>query len=576
MSRTDTPGPLDGPLDVLRRNRDAARLAAHPFGFDLARAEHGEDVAWASGAPLTAIAGDDTGGTYFLCAGGGVLYADLEGRAGLIAESVADALELCAGLVGWRDCLRLPPGTRESEVTAAARQAEAGVRSSSAPALDADRERLLGALGLTPRPPAELLARLRRALRRTEPDHLLLLVGEGTAHAPLDPFPWPSTAGTVLAACREELARLRADRSAWQRAAFSPVTGPGVPDAGPGVPEHDANAARRAAVLHAARRDRRAADLPLLRYLLEQETRCRRESDFGGMGEELHLAVFLVARFVSEEDLPRLYAARCANFDTWCALSDLPLGLTGRGNGEEPRWEPEALRRWAEALDTPEWFGDHAAEDDAAEDDAETWIDLARRLGLTELARTALIRVLDDAGPADADELPWIVDQFAALGDHRQAVRAQRLHAGLQAAGRSRASARTRLALLEREAGHLRAAADSLAGALADLGGPPGGPGTEAADPSWRDTGLGRDVTGEHLLLAKAAAEAGAADLAGGLLATGTDLFDSLGDPPPVLCRAAHSAALSCGDAALAGRFGDLADQEEQRMADFPYDLEDD
>ncbi|NYV76417.1 hypothetical protein HW445_19160, partial [Streptomyces sp. UH6] len=57
---------------------------------------------------------------------------------------------------------------------------------------------------------------------------------------------------------------------------------------------------------------------------------------------------------------------------------------------------------------------------------------------------------------------------------------------------------------------------------------------------------------------------------------TGAGLFDSLDDPPPVVCRAAHSAALACGDAVLAVRFGDLADQREQRMADFPYDLEDD
>ncbi|MEW2131241.1 hypothetical protein [Streptomyces sp. NPDC005435] len=571
MSRSDTPRLLE----LLRQNPRAAELAAFPFDFDLGRAEHGEEVRLASGAPLTGIAGDDTGGTYFLSgADGGVLYADSDGRAGLIAESVADALELVAGLPGWRDHVRLSPGTAADEVIAAVGAAEADIRASYAPELDAGRGELLAALGLTPPPPAELFARMHRALRRTEPDHVLLLADEGCAHELLDPHPRLSPAETVLAVCRAALDRLRANRGAWREVAFAPVAG------ARGSGEHDAHAGRRAGVLHAARYDRRAAHLPLLRHLLEQETLCRGRAALGGMGEELHLAVFLVARLRAEEDLHRLYAARCANFDTWCALSDLPLGLSGKGRGEEPRWEPEALEKWVAALDTPEWFGD-----DPGHEPIETWIALGRRQGHTELARTALIRALDDIGPADTAELPWITDEFTALGDFRQAARAQRLYTRLQDTDPGRRTAYVRLAALERQSGDLDEAGASLRRALATVDSPPGQDQPTLFDvettpedqsPDWSDTGVGLDVTEEHLRLAHAAADAGLPALAHRSLTTGTTLLNTLHRPPPTLFHVAQGASLACGDTDSAARCAALGSREEQRIAEFPYALDDD
>ncbi|MFF5406861.1 hypothetical protein ACFY8K_00035 [Streptomyces misionensis] len=564
-------------LDLLHRNPRLAQLAAFPFDFDLGRAEHGEEVALASGAPLTGIAGDDTGGTYFLCADGAVLYADSDGRAALIGRSVADVLELVAGLPGWRDHLELPPGAGDDEVTAAARAHEADLRASYAPDLDARRAELLTGLGLTRRPPAELFARLCQAQRDTEPEHVLLATEEGMAYELLGGHTGPPLAETVLTACRLDLDRLRADRAAWQEAAFCPV--PGGDD-----PEHDAHAALRAAVLHAARYDRRPADLPLLRHLLEQETRCRREAPFGGMGEELHLAVFLVARLRQEEDLPLLHAARAANFDTWCALSDLPLGLSGKGAEEKPSWEPEALRRWVEALDTPEWFGD-----DPGREPDETWVTLARRRGRTELARVALIRALDDIGPADTAELPWIAAEFEALGDLRQAARAQRLHARLQDTAESRAAGYTRLASLERQYGDLDGASASLRAALEALGVAtvpaetvdqpalfevePAPVRTRAHRP---DRGIALDLTLEHFRLARTAAETDRGALGRQSLATASALLAALARPlPPALLRAAHSAALACADAEPADRCAALVTDEERCAAEHPRDGDD-
>ncbi|MFJ9927989.1 hypothetical protein ACIRU5_18390 [Streptomyces misionensis] len=567
-------------LDLLRRNPRLAQLAAFPFDFDLERAEHGEEVALASGAPLTGIAGDDTGGTYFLCADGAVLYADSDGRAALIGRSVADVLELVTGLPGWRDHLELPPGTGDDEVTAAARAHEADLRASYAPDLDARRTELLTGLGLTRRPPTELFARMRQALRDTEPEHVLLLTEEGTAYELLGGHPGPPLAEAVLTACRLDLERLRADPAAWQEAAFCPV--PGGED-----PEHDAHAALRAAVLHAARYDRRPADLPLLRHLLEQETRCRREAPFGGMGEELHLAVFLVARLLREEDLPLLYAARAANFDTWCALSDLPLGLPGKGAEEKPSWEPEALRRWVEALDTPEWFGD-----DPGREPDETWVTLARRRGRTELARVALIRALDDIGPADTAELLWISAEFEALGDLRQAARAQRLHTRLQGTAEGRAAGYTRLASLERRYGDLDGASASLRAALealealgvatapAEAVGQPAlfevEPARAQTRPHRPDRGNVLDLTLEHFQLARTAAETGHGALGRQSLATASALLAALARPlPPALLRAAHSAALACADTEPADRCAALVADEERRAAGRPRDGDD-
>ncbi|MBP0932438.1 hypothetical protein J0X20_02095 [Streptomyces sp. KCTC 0041BP] len=97
----------DHVLAVLRRNPDLVRVAAGSFGFDLDRAEHVEEVRLASGAPLRAVAGDDTGGTYSVCADGAVLYASSEGEAGLIGASMDEALEILFGLPGWHDYTEL-------------------------------------------------------------------------------------------------------------------------------------------------------------------------------------------------------------------------------------------------------------------------------------------------------------------------------------------------------------------------------------------------------------------------------------------------------------------------------------
>jgi len=103
---------MPAPADLLRRIRENADLAAFLAEFpefDIDRHEPRDEPRLASGAPLHAIAGDFTGGMFYLCGDEPstqpVLYASSEGEAGVIAPSLPEALEVLVGLPYWRDCL---------------------------------------------------------------------------------------------------------------------------------------------------------------------------------------------------------------------------------------------------------------------------------------------------------------------------------------------------------------------------------------------------------------------------------------------------------------------------------------
>ncbi|MFJ8003835.1 hypothetical protein [Streptomyces fagopyri] len=461
----------DHALRLLRENPRLAELAALPFGFDLARAEHAEAVRLASGGPLEPIAGDDTGGTYFVCGDGSVLYADSEGSAGVIGDSVDEALEVLVGLPGWHDHLGLSPADGEESVLAAVARTEGEIREYRA--IDDERTELRAGLGLPERSPTRLVGLLHAALLRTEPDFLLLDAEEGGGHDLLDPHPRPPLWETVLARGRADLALLRAG-AAWDEVA--------------------GDRTRRTLALRAAQFDRREGDLPLLRHLLRHEAEA-------SMTDELRLAAVLVGLRGLPEDLPLLLEVRESDFDTWCGLGGLP----------EPGAEPAELLRWARDLDDS-FFGA-----DPADEPLFTWTGLAREQGLAELARAALIRALDDidlrayaaerdGGAPDrllAGRLGSLVHEFEQLGDTFQALRARRLSLPLRTTARDRVSALLGLARLEREEGRFGQAADTLAALRDTLADP-----ADDTTARWRDTNLGVYVVQEHHALARAAAVA--------------------------------------------------------------------
>ncbi|WP_433019814.1 hypothetical protein [Kribbella sp. CA-294648] len=162
---------------MIRDTPGLADLLDSSFEFSVSRNEHGEAVRVASGASLEAIAGDGSGGTFFLCRGGDghrpVVFASSEGQAGLIADDLQAALEIITGLVAWQDCLKFSGGGSLDAMEAAHRLLERDMVSEE-PEIATHRARVAADLALRDVPVPELLARLRDAVARTEPDYLVV------------------------------------------------------------------------------------------------------------------------------------------------------------------------------------------------------------------------------------------------------------------------------------------------------------------------------------------------------------------------------------------------------------------
>lgn len=183
----------DALLGVIRRDPELAGLLWRTCEFSLTRSGHNGGVSLSSGEALQAIAGDFTGGTFFLCgrdrARRPVLYASSEGQAGLIGRSLADALEIMIGLPSWHDCLGYSgDGDLAAMQSAADHLGQDEQRES--PEADARRARLAQALSLDLRTVPELLARLRDAVVSTTPD-FVFSDGTGEYGTLFGPW-WPS------------------------------------------------------------------------------------------------------------------------------------------------------------------------------------------------------------------------------------------------------------------------------------------------------------------------------------------------------------------------------------------------
>lgn len=172
----------DALLRRIAAHREAAAYLAGDGEFDLARTDPIDPIALPNGLPAEPVAGCNAGGTHYLCGpampGGPrpVLYTDSEGRASLIAESLAEALTLAIVLPSWHDAL-------------------AGFRP---PALSSDylddnpdhpvvRDRLLAILGLPPAGDQEVLDRLLATAARTIPGGFLPYVPD-EEDSPFEPM----------------------------------------------------------------------------------------------------------------------------------------------------------------------------------------------------------------------------------------------------------------------------------------------------------------------------------------------------------------------------------------------------
>ncbi|KUM68580.1 hypothetical protein [Streptomyces griseorubiginosus] len=174
-------------LDSIRRDSTLAELLWRVCEFDLSRGDHGEPVQLSSGVSLEAVAGDFTGGTFFLCGDRGserpVLYASSEGQSGLIGRSLTEALEIMIGLPSWWDCLKFS-GSGDLEVMRATAANLERDEIRDEPELHADRARVAKALHLERESLSFLVTRLHAAVSATAPD-FLLTVETGEEYDPL-------------------------------------------------------------------------------------------------------------------------------------------------------------------------------------------------------------------------------------------------------------------------------------------------------------------------------------------------------------------------------------------------------
>ncbi|MER7929713.1 hypothetical protein ABTY96_42400 [Streptomyces sp. NPDC096057] len=167
--------PSDHLLDLIRSMPDIHGLLRASFEFDIERKECGDGLRLASGEPLEPIAGDFTGGAYFLCAEKGgrraMVFASSEGAGGLIADDLAGALEIIIGLA-WQDCLGFSGGG-DLEVMQTSAQHLESRRIKTNPEIAEDRARVAAALSLCVLPVPDLVIRLHAAASRTEPEYVV-------------------------------------------------------------------------------------------------------------------------------------------------------------------------------------------------------------------------------------------------------------------------------------------------------------------------------------------------------------------------------------------------------------------
>jgi len=116
-----------------------------------------------------AIAQDGTGGIFALRGPGSgenrpVLFVSSEGQAGLIAATLADALQLIVALPYWRSCLKFSGGGRLEEMQRAVPYLEREIREDE-PDIDELRGELFDGLGLVE--PVNAMERLHTHLSKT-------------------------------------------------------------------------------------------------------------------------------------------------------------------------------------------------------------------------------------------------------------------------------------------------------------------------------------------------------------------------------------------------------------------------
>jgi hypothetical protein len=162
-------------LSLIRQDERLATLLRASFDFDVSRVDRSEAVQLSSGQQLESVAGDFTGGRFYLCGRLGlerpVLYASSEGQAGLIANNLRDALEIIVELPYWRDCLTYSGGGDLEVMTTVAGYLQRDLIEEN-PEIGLRQSQAIESLLLDVVPVDILLNRLHSAVLRSTPDYV--------------------------------------------------------------------------------------------------------------------------------------------------------------------------------------------------------------------------------------------------------------------------------------------------------------------------------------------------------------------------------------------------------------------
>ncbi|MFI9456849.1 hypothetical protein [Amycolatopsis sp. NPDC052450] len=158
-------------FDRIRKNARAAALLADVFDFDIARLDPVEPVRLASDGKLRAVAGDASGGTFFVCDEGPVLYADSEGAAAIVAADLDAVIRLVVGVPTWQD---VAPNAPDINAMRASFESSYAEMKADEPRIEQLRSEVTAELKLDLVAVDELLASLSRCLTELSPNYVLL------------------------------------------------------------------------------------------------------------------------------------------------------------------------------------------------------------------------------------------------------------------------------------------------------------------------------------------------------------------------------------------------------------------
>ncbi len=329
-------------------------------------------------------------------------------------------------------------------------------------------------------------------------------------------------------------------------------------------------------MLLALQYDRGRQDLPLLRFLLQQEISRYRETVPCGLAPDLGLAGFLVAEHRQPDDVWLHWEAKNISFDTALGYRThylLTAGVDATVETVRSSSHPDRERILREITGprnpdgTPhytdttveEWLDTQRARfpSDPTAESPRTWANHAARLGEQDASRRFLLEWADQQ-PRTEQTLDTLRFHLAGLGFLDEAIEVQKEAVALAEPGWKKASTLLALVELQRRSGDVTGAWETLRECADAM----------PSDQSWKEAGLWRHFVRAHFRLVPMAPDQATARM---ILAEGDRQRH---DVPRLwmdgVLDAAIAAAEHVGDVDLRARYRTIRDTERDQDSPGP------